>query len=595
MSLDFPIRPVGIFNHNALYEINLPGSDGIEVVKGPASSLYGSNAVGGAVNFTSAAPSATPYFSLAGQASSEGYRRADIAASNTWADTGVRISGYAAGRGESWQDYNSMDKTGITARVDHWLTDALLWKSVLTYSKLDTDMPGSLNESDYHTRPGYSYQTFTTRQVEALRASTSLAGELNAGGFSSATLYYRDNSTYQLPSYLIFNTGAHSASGRTTDNTFTSLGLSAFHRQQWGDFKLTLGGLVEESPNDQREVNLSIVRDPKTGKYLSYKTGTVRRDYHVDLGNQALFADASYQLGAGWGINAALRYDRVEYDFTNHLKPSATTGAASQTQSFAATSPKIGFTWDAANKVFVYGGYSQGFTPPEVSALFSSATVPNLKSASFDQFELGARFSPSKDFKIDAAVYRLDGKDELVTYTIVPGKSEPRNAGQTRHEGFELGLDWSANSQWSARLAGQYARHTYLEYRPSPSENYASKDIPAAPNWQGTFELAFKPAANARLALETVYLGPYWMNSANNVQYDGHTLFNLRGEYQYKGWTIWAHALNLADAHYAEIAASSYKGFGERNGNTQDTYSPGAPRSFFVGVSYAFDGKGVGQ
>jgi outer membrane receptor for monomeric catechols len=46
-----PIRPTGLFNHNATYEINLAGTGEIEVMKGPASSLYGSNAAGGAVNF----------------------------------------------------------------------------------------------------------------------------------------------------------------------------------------------------------------------------------------------------------------------------------------------------------------------------------------------------------------------------------------------------------------------------------------------------------------------------------------------------------------------------------------------------------------
>lgn len=46
-----PIRPLGVFNHNSLNEMNLAGSGSVEVVKGAASSLYGSNAVGGAVNF----------------------------------------------------------------------------------------------------------------------------------------------------------------------------------------------------------------------------------------------------------------------------------------------------------------------------------------------------------------------------------------------------------------------------------------------------------------------------------------------------------------------------------------------------------------
>ena len=34
-----PTRPTGLFNHNALYEINLPQADRIEVIKGPGSAL----------------------------------------------------------------------------------------------------------------------------------------------------------------------------------------------------------------------------------------------------------------------------------------------------------------------------------------------------------------------------------------------------------------------------------------------------------------------------------------------------------------------------------------------------------------------------
>ncbi len=73
---------------------------------------------------------------------------------------------------------------------------------------------------------------------------------------------------------------------------------------------------------------MSIVRDPVSGKYLSYTKGSIRRDYSVDLSNQAVYGDASYALGGGWAVNAGLRYDRVVYDFTNYLAPSPTTCGA---------------------------------------------------------------------------------------------------------------------------------------------------------------------------------------------------------------------------------------------------------------------------
>ena len=47
-----PIRTSGLFSNNALIEINNTFTDHIEIIKGPASSLYGAEAIGGVVNFS---------------------------------------------------------------------------------------------------------------------------------------------------------------------------------------------------------------------------------------------------------------------------------------------------------------------------------------------------------------------------------------------------------------------------------------------------------------------------------------------------------------------------------------------------------------
>ncbi|MFC0181653.1 TonB-dependent receptor plug domain-containing protein [Pseudarcicella hirudinis] len=47
-----PIRPMGVFNHNAIIEMNIFAISSVEIVKGPASSLYGPEAVGGAINLS---------------------------------------------------------------------------------------------------------------------------------------------------------------------------------------------------------------------------------------------------------------------------------------------------------------------------------------------------------------------------------------------------------------------------------------------------------------------------------------------------------------------------------------------------------------
>lgn len=119
-----PIRPLGVFNHNALNEINVTGSDRVEVVKGPASSLYGSNAVGGAVNFLTASPTRTPYANLGVRYdTTAGFVRYDTAASNTWGPVGLRFSHYSSRRQEhNWQEYSYGDKDSFTVRGDYDLS-----------------------------------------------------------------------------------------------------------------------------------------------------------------------------------------------------------------------------------------------------------------------------------------------------------------------------------------------------------------------------------------------------------------------------------------------------------------------------------------
>jgi iron complex outermembrane receptor protein len=93
-----PIRPIGIFNHNALYEINQAGVRSIEVVKGPASSLYGSNAIGGAINFLTQRPTPVPTAGVSVQGDGFGYRRVDASASSGYTQAATRRANAIAGK-----------------------------------------------------------------------------------------------------------------------------------------------------------------------------------------------------------------------------------------------------------------------------------------------------------------------------------------------------------------------------------------------------------------------------------------------------------------------------------------------------------------
>lgn len=602
-----PIRPLGVFNHNSLNEMNLAGSESVEVVKGAASSLYGSNAIGGAVNFITARPSPTPYASVGVRHDGiNGFNRVDTGASNTWGDVGLRFSHYSSRRTmDNWQQYSKGDKDSFTLRGDYVLGGSSLVHAVLTHNNLDSTTPGSLNPADYRANPGKSYQTFSWRKDKTTRLTAVWEGETLRNGLTTATLFARQNDHGQLPNYTITacalgatcTTGYH---GTINNNAVKSLGLDVKHQQEfaWLSSRLIAGVYYDQSPNTYTSDNLDVTRNAAniyTGQVASTTYLTGKRDYQTDIKNTALFAQWEVSPLDKVRVVVGGRADSIQYKFTNNLTPSTNFGAPSESRSFSHFSPKIGATYAANDRASVYANISEGFRPPEVSELYSKSAVPDLTPSTYSNYELGLRMAFFDGaLKLDSAIYRLDGRDTIVSYTPQVGTSFNKNAGRTRSQGLEVNLGWDSGAAFDARLGASFASHRYLQYRvkdSAPIQDYSGKEMAAAPD-SATAEIGYKPFENSRVALQMVRQSGYWMNNANTVRYAGHTLFNLNGSYKLAGgWEAWLQGRNLTGRLYADSASSSYSGTGAYTSSTMDTYSTGAPRSLMVGLNYTFDGK----
>jgi outer membrane receptor protein involved in Fe transport len=586
------IRPVGVFNHNALYEVNLAGVDNIEILRGPASSLYGSNAIGGTVNFITKAPTLTPTADIGISASSEGYRRLDVGASNTfdteYGEHGLRLSAYASDRGDSWQDHAESNKQSVTLRHDWRISDATQIKNIFSYNHLEADMTGSLNVDDYNKRSGYSYQTFTYRAVDSTRLSSQINHKWSDQQQTQATLYYRDNTTEQNPSYNIRTdirngTPTGTYTGQITENAFQSYGLNVQHSVDLDQVKWVVGAMADHSPNQAKTNDIEVFRDPTSLVYTGYQQRQLLRNFNVDVNNQAIYGQANWQVLPNLNLVGGARYDWISYDFDNQLTPSRVTGAPDEKRNFKKASPQLGMVWNLTPKMDVYSNWSQGFVPPEVSSLYGANLVtPDLDAATFNNIDAGLRFKLLDD-RLDGeiTVYRLQGKDEVISYTKADNTREPRNAGKTLHQGIEIGGTWKISDAYDQRVkvSGSIAQHEYEEFQPSPVLNYSGNTMPSSPKSFGTIEYQIKPIPELLLSAEGVYVGSYWINDANTEKYNGHTLLNLRANYRNNGYEVFGQILNATDVHYAESTSFS---------NNQVSYTPAAPRTYLLGLRYHF-------
>ncbi|HEX8906600.1 MAG TPA: TonB-dependent receptor plug domain-containing protein, partial [Longimicrobiaceae bacterium] len=198
-----PTRSTGFFNHNALYEVNVPQADRIEVLKGPSSALYGSDAIGGVVNVETRAPSRRAGVELYGEGGAYGWGRLLVAASGTRGDDGFRADVNLTRTG-GWRDGTDYTRQSGTLRWDRQLGGGASLKTVLAVSHIDQQTAGSstLLAADYGADPRLNYTPISFRRVSAVRLSTDYERQ-GASTLLSVIPFVRWNQMELLPNWSL--------------------------------------------------------------------------------------------------------------------------------------------------------------------------------------------------------------------------------------------------------------------------------------------------------------------------------------------------------------------------------------------------------
>lgn len=586
-----PIRTTGDFNHNALIEINMAALRNIEVIRGPASSLYGSEAVGGAVNFITAAPTPMPVLKVQAEGSDLGYKRADISASNTFNKLGISIGGYYADQRNGYMDHSDFHKLALTLRTDYQVNASTRWTTSATWVNYYTDQTGGLDSAHFYAKDYRNFQTFSYRKVEAVRVRSTLEHDWSPAGHTGFTVFFRNNAIGQNPFYAIKSTADPlKARGEINSDAFNSYGAILQHKQQfnWKQMALIAGLSADYSPATYFAEYIDITKDA-AGYFTGYtKTDSVLTDYSAGLLNTAAYAQLEITPLHGLKLVAALRYDRMDFKFDNHLPPSAFTGAPDERNYFNALTPKLGLTYDLGGNKGVYANYSVGFAPPNISELYRGVKVPVLKPATYHNYEAGGwwGFNNNRGY-IDVSLYEMKGMNEIISVKLDDGSYENRNAGRTTHRGVEWNLHYALLPSLMLRCSGTYAEHLFDNYK-EKGISYSGNRMNGAPRLITNTELTFKPAFSEglRLGLEWQHVGRYYVDPANTEQYNGYDLLNARAGYAWKGFECWVNCRNAADVIYATTVDKSAYG---------KSYRPGPKRTFNVGLAYTFTGKKHGS
>ena len=578
-----PIRSTGFFNPNALYEVNVPQAGGIEVLKGPGTALYGSDAIGGVINVLTASPPLQPEAGLTFEGGEHGWLRFLGTAGTMIGDDGIRAD-LNITRTDGWREAMEYERQSVTLRWDRFLNNGAKLKTVLAVSNIDQQTAGisPLTWDDYQNNPTVNYAPISYRDVLAVRLSSEYERK-TADSLLSITPYLRSNSTELLANWSL------SFDPLISEVTNDSVGLLLKYRRDLDPYRsrIIVGADIDYSPGRHEEQSIDPVREGRV--YTDYTVGNTIYDYDVAFQALSPYVHGEISPTDQLRISTGLRYDLIGYDYDNNLT-ALDSGLHRRPEStkvqYNHLSPKLGATYAFSDQWSSFVSYRHAFRAPSETQLFRSGSAEdtvNLEPVKVDSYELGMR-GESHDGRLnyEFAVYHMTKTDDIVRFDDGPTRIFV-NAGETLHRGFEAGFGAEMLDRMRLDIAYSNARHTYEQWSPTPEVDYSGNEIVYAPRETINTRLTYQPDLfrGGRVELEWQHLGSYWMDNANTHRYGGYSLFNLRGDFNLnKQFNVYARVMNLTDKRYATRASyNSFRG---------EEYAPGMPRTVYIGMSYGF-------
>ncbi|OBX19279.1 TonB-dependent receptor [Erythrobacter sp. QSSC1-22B] len=465
----------------------------VEILRGPASALYGSDGLAGAVSFTTSDPAdLIKAGNTVGGFATGQYSSAD----EEWAETAAlaaRSGNVSAMLAYSRRDFAELDNQASVGGLGETRTlpnpqdgssDALLGKIVwetgghrlrLTGEHLESTLDSTILSGEgpaflFGPSPSWIVDSLTAHDTTQ-RSRLSLDWTWEGEGFldyAHAAAYWQDGQDVQFTAEDRSPVGATPRPDRERLNTFDNevYGATLETRSSFdlggASHVLALGGDVSWT----RQEGLRDGTEPPAGEVYPTRAFPAT---DFTLGGIYLADELSLFDGA-LAIFPALRFDFYELDPTDDpLLPDF----AGSGQSGSRLSPKLGITAQVAPRILLFGNYAQGFrapTPYQVNNFFenlafgyTSAPHPDLGPERSESVEAGIRYL-GDNLEVSLAAFRADYED-FIDQQVVGGSFTPSdpaiyqfvNLNAVEVEGLEAKASVALDNGAFGRFAIAYA------------------------------------------------------------------------------------------------------------------------------------------
>ena len=578
----------------------------VEVLKGPASALYGGGEPGGMINYVTKKPSYLEKRELKLTLGNYNTRGASLDMTGGLSDTmAYRLGGFYEEQ-DSFRNNADSANTELTGGLLFDLSDSTTLTTSIDYIKQDLggnrlrgvpvdDNGNFLVDPSYNANESFDYQN-----MEALVLQAELNHSFSNDFSVSSTVRYldneRDQAYHESQNWVDVNgDGVANIDDETIRREYRkqfraneeiSLTTDFVYNVEQGNLEhqFLFGGdyhVVETQYDYLRAryeadgvANLNIYTlnygetDPST-----YNLTDLDRD-GVDTDRFGVYAQDVISIGEQWTVIAGLRYDYFK-------ELNKETGFS---YSDNGVTPRVAVTYQPIENTSVYINYSESFNPTSSGDQEDVVGEGNLDPETGKQTELGMK-NRWFDGKIMStfAVYQINKENVVMSNPDDTGAGDGiaalLNIGEVESRGFETTLVGDLSEHWTITANYAYNDTQVVDGVTGDTLSDTFGDgsrFANAPRHQaGLWSRFGLDSINSSIAFGANYVSEQVSSDGQKVK--PFTVFDMSWTSRFDDVLLSVNINNLFDKEYA------VSGFSQRNG-----HFPGSPREIVGQITYKF-------
>ncbi|AZQ31943.1 TonB-dependent receptor [Klebsiella pneumoniae] len=573
--------------------IDIGSVDTIEVLRGPFSALYG-NSSGGVINVTSQTGTQPPTVEASSYYGSFG----------TW-HYGMKATG-AVGDGShagdvdytvstnrftthGYRDHSGARKNLANARLGVRINDVSKLTLLLNSVDIKANDAGGLTADEWRDNPRQSPrgdQYNTRKNTRQTQAGLRYERQLSAQDDLSVMMYAGERETTQFQSIPRAPQLKPSHAGGVIDLTrhYQGIDTRLTHRGELLVPVTLTAGLDYENMSERRKGYENFVMVNGAPQYG--EQGALRRNERNLMWNVDPYLQTQWQLTDKLSLDAGVRYSSVWFDSNDYYITPGNgddSGDASYHKWLPAGSLKYTLT-DAWN---VYLSAGRGFETPTINELSyrsdnQSGLNFGLKPSTNDTVEIGSKTRIGNGL-FTAALFQTNTDNEIVVDSSSGGRTSYKNAGKTRRQGMELGLDQQFGESWRLKAAWTWLDATYRTNVCDDASCNGNR-IPGIARNMGYASFGYQPEQGWYAGSDIRYMSDIMANDENTAKAPSWTVVGLTTGYKWSygrmDMDLFGRIDNLFDREYVGSVIVN-----ESNGRY---YEPAPGRNYGIGLNLAW-------